>query len=178
MQTPITPKTVIKMSVTLRQRSVCKGTKLSFYLDINHNGERWTETIKEFQINKHNQTPEDKEKKLLAQQIRVKRENELIVEGHDLPNKALKKIDFIAWFGKFAASRKESCKNYYHCFQHAEKYTKGKRVSFSAITVKWLRGFSANLQENLKQNTARTYFICLYIALEEAEKQDLVRKTQ
>ena len=69
------------MGVYLREKKLEAG-QVSFYLDIYHNKKRWYEFL-EIRISKSRPSQQDKEKKRLAQEIRAKRENELIVQDND-----------------------------------------------------------------------------------------------
>ncbi|HSH67699.1 MAG TPA: Arm DNA-binding domain-containing protein [Bacteroidia bacterium] len=68
------------MGVYLREKKL-GGGQVSFYLDIYHNKRRWYEFL-EIRINKNHPTQQDKEKRRLVQEIRAKRENELIVHSN------------------------------------------------------------------------------------------------
>ena len=80
------------MGVHLREKKLGTG-QVSFYLDIYHNKKRWYEFL-DIHINKTRPTPQDKEKRRLAQEIRIKRENELIVQDSGLVDKVKRKADF------------------------------------------------------------------------------------
>ena len=80
------------MSVKLREKELSSG-KISFYLDIYHNKTRWYEFL-DIRIHKNRPSHEDKEKKRLAQEIRAKREHELIVEDNNI-QKGNKKVQDI-----------------------------------------------------------------------------------
>ena len=68
------------MGIQLREKKLGSG-QVSLYLDIYHNKKRWYEFL-DIHISKIRLTEQDKEKKLYAQQIKIKRENELIVEDN------------------------------------------------------------------------------------------------
>lgn len=162
------------MSVTLRKKFIKKETQISFRLDINHNSERWIETLGIY-INRYNQTEADREKKKIAEQIRIKREKELLVDGHGLPNKVFKRVDFMAFFYQLSQERK-TCKNYLNSYNKAVEFLSGRKMNFQAITVKWLREFKDYLLTQVSTNTAREYYIKLYATLDEAERRGLVAK--
>ena len=84
-----------------QKRLIKKGTQYSYHLDINHNGERWPEFL-EIHINRYNQTDVDREKKKIAEQIRAKREKELLIDNHGLPNHVMKRVEFIPFFKEFS----------------------------------------------------------------------------
>ena len=81
------------MGVHLREKKLGTG-QVSFYLDIYHNKKRWYEFL-EIHINKNRPSEQDKEKRRLAQEIRAKRENELIVQENGLVDKVKRKADFV-----------------------------------------------------------------------------------
>jgi hypothetical protein len=82
------------MGVKLREKQLSSG-QISFYLDIYHNKTRWYEFL-EIHINKNRPSPDDKEKKRLAQEIRTKREHELIVDDNGLQDRKKKLACFVS----------------------------------------------------------------------------------
>lgn len=64
------------MGVYLREKKVGNG-KVSYYLDIYHNKMRWYEFLK-ITVGQAHPTQQDKEKKRLANKIRIKRENAVL----------------------------------------------------------------------------------------------------
>lgn len=87
------------MPVALRTKNLKEGKK-SYYLDIYHNGERNYEFLKMY-ISPKDSKEDKKEKKLLAERIRAKREIEISSEEYDFIPSHKKKIDFILYFQKF-----------------------------------------------------------------------------
>ncbi len=87
------------MGVKLREKKMADG-KISYYLDIYHSKKRWYEFLN-IHINKTRPNEDDKEKKRLAQEIKIKRENELIVQDNGLVDKSKRKADFVEWFDNY-----------------------------------------------------------------------------
>src|ERR1035437_5850045 len=91
------------MGVYLREKKL-GGGQVSYYLDIYFNKCRWYK-FPEMRVNKNHPSAKDKEKKRLAQEIRAKRENELIVQDNGLVDKGKRKADFVQWFEQYMKDR-------------------------------------------------------------------------
>src|SRR5258706_14893377 len=92
------------MGVKLREKQLSNG-QISFYLDIYHNKIRWYEFL-EIHIHKTRPSPDDQEKRRLAQEIRSKREHELIVEDNGLLDKRKKQACFVLFFEQYIREKK------------------------------------------------------------------------
>src|SRR5436190_23692957 len=123
------------MGIHLREKKLGNG-QVSLYLDIYHNKHRWYEFL-DIHISKSKPRAEDKEKKQLAQQIKIKRENELIVEDNGLVNRQRQKADFIRWFEKYTI---EKSKNglYKRTLSYLKAYLGNRSLSFQALTPDWI----------------------------------------
>ena len=122
------------MGVYLREKKLGAG-QVSFYLDIYHNKRRWYEFL-EIKINKNHPTQQDKEKRRLVQEIRAKRENELIVQDNGLIDKGKRKVDFVVWFEKYMTDKKLNyaiIKFNYYCFKEIIMYDKTLHAISAAI---------------------------------------------
>jgi len=117
------------MSVKLREKQLKNG-QISFYLDIYHNKKRWYEFL-EIHIQKNKPCPDDKDKKRLAQEIRSKREHELIVEDNGLINKAKKHGCFVAFFEQFVREKSKAQGN--SVLSNLKRFAGGKPVPFSSL---------------------------------------------
>lgn len=98
-----------RMSVVLRKRKNSDGST-TLLLDIYHNGKRSYEFLKELKLLKPS-TPihrqENKERILLAEQIRNKREQLLQGSEYEITPSFKKQVDFVAFFRNFLDSYKK-----------------------------------------------------------------------
>ena len=159
------------MGVHLREKKLGTG-QVSFYLDIYHDKKRWYEFL-EIHINKNRPSEQDKEKRRLAQEIRAKRENELIVQGNGLVDKVKRKADFVQWFDSYVSG-----KNFNKCntatLKHLRSFADEKPISFSAVTPELIKQFMRYLLTKTGENTAADYIKKLSAAFEEAVRQDII----
>lgn len=160
------------MSVYLREKAISNG-RVSFYLDINHNGSRWTEFL-EIYTNKKRPTDHDKELRLKAKEIRAKRESQLIDQNNGLIDRSYRKADFVEWFTNYANSRPQP--QYRNTLSYLKRFQEKKPLLFQAFTPVWIRDFTNFLLPLMHNNTARQYIKSLDTALREAEKLDIIRK--
>jgi hypothetical protein len=166
-------KTYKKMGVHLREKKL-GGGQVSFYLDIYHSKRRWYEFL-EIHINKSRPSPQDKEKRRLAQEIRSKRENELIVEDNGLTDKSKRKADFTIWFEKFL-SEKPANTLYSSTLYNLRNYIGKKPLPFVVITPEWCKDFVKHLKTKVSNNTARKYAMVVFSGLEEAQRKGIIQK--
>jgi integrase len=162
-----------KMGVYLREKKLGNG-QVSFYLDIYHNKYRWYEFL-DIRINKSRPSAQDKEKKLYAQQIKIKRENELIVEDNGLINRGRQKADFVKWFEKYSIEKSHN-RLYKQTLNHLKIFLDKKPLTFQAINPEWIKSFIKHLLTKMCNNTARHYIKSMNTALKDAEKADVIRK--
>lgn len=160
------------MGVYLREKKL-GGGQVSYYLDIYHNKRRWYEFL-EIKINKSHPTPQDKEKKRLVQEIRAKRENELIVQENGLIDKGKRKADFVVWFEKYMIHKKLNYANNEKALKHLKKFLNGKPLSFGSVTPDWIKQFSRHLLTKVSHNTTIDYLKNLFTALEDAVRQEII----
>lgn len=160
------------MGVQLREKKMKSG-QVSYYLDIYHNKKRWYEFL-EIHINKNKPTDDDKEKKRLAGEIKVKRENELIVQENGLVDKSKRKGDFALWYRNYTKGRKENQENNLKTVKHLEAFLNGKTLPFSSITPDWIKDFQKYLQSKVSVNTTVDYSKNLFTALEEAVRKEII----
>jgi integrase len=158
------------MGIHLREKKLGDG-QISFYLDIYHNKKRWYEFL-DIHISKTRLTQQDKDKKRLAQEIRAKRENELIVMDNGLTDKTKRKADFVEWYTQFIKERKHSC--YRSTLIHLKAHLDGSTLPFNTITPEWIKGFTKYLLTKVSNNTAGFYIKNISAALDEAARQDII----
>ena len=130
------------MGVKLREKQLSKG-QLSLYLDIYHNKTRWYEFL-EIHINKNRPNNDDKEKKRLANEIRAKREHELIVDENGLNNRKKKLACFVVFFEEYIKQKNYNSLNEGLLF-HLKKFTGKQPVPFLKLTVNWMKDFEKHL---------------------------------
>jgi integrase len=165
-------KTEKTMGVYLREKKM-GGGQVSFYLDIYHNKTRWYEFL-EIRINKGHPLPQDKEKKRLAQEIRSKREHELIVQENGLLDRGRRKADFVSWYKTYMVERKRNYNNNLKTYKHLERYLDNKPLPFHAISPEWIKGWSKYLLTKVSHNTTIDYNKNLFTALEEAVRKEIL----
>lgn len=162
------------MGIHLREKKLGNG-QVSLYLDIYHNKHRWYEFL-DIHISKGKPSAEDKEKRQLAQQIKIKRENELIVQDNGLINRGHQKADFVRWFETYALE-KPAKSHYRLVLRYIKDYIGHRSLTFQAITPEWIKGFIMFLLTKVSNNTARDYVKSMRTALGDAERTDIIRKS-
>ncbi len=160
------------MGVQLREKKMKSG-QVSYYLDIYHNKKRWYEFL-EIHINKKRPDADDKEKKRLANEIRAKRENELIVQENGLVDKSRRKADFVSWFHVYMTDKKRNYKNNLKTYKHLERYMNGQVLPFHVITPDWIKEWSRYLLGKVSNNCTIDYNKNLFTALEEAVRKGII----
>lgn len=178
------------MSVKLREKTLSDG-RVSFYLDIYHNGKRTYDVLKIY-YNPKKPSQQDKENKRLAMEIRAKREHDLIVKDNGLIDKKAKMADFIDWLENTHIPSRGNNSQYTSALFNLKLFmgAKAKRIAgnkfeltgaipslpFAHITPQWLNAFKAFLLKRVSNNSARSYMKVLYSALKEAERIDIIPK--
>ena len=159
------------MGVKLREKSLSNG-QVSYYLDIYHNKTRWYEFL-DIRINGSRPTSEDKDKKLLAQQIRSKREHELIVDNNGLTDKKKKQACFVSFFEEYVGHRKDNsvC---HSTLYNMRLFTAGKPLSFVNVTTAWMKDFERYLLARVTNNTTLSYLKIVNAALNEAVRARII----
>ena len=160
------------MGVHLREKKLGTG-QVSFYLDIYHNKKRWYEFL-DIHISKTRPTPQDKEKRRFAQEIRVQRENELIVQNNGLIDKVKCKADFIQWFELYVKERNLRGKRNKAVLMHLRNFSNNHSIPFNTMTPELIKEFSRYLLSKVGNNTAADYIKNIFTALEEAVRQDII----
>lgn len=174
------------MGVKLREKVLSNG-QVSFYLDIYHNKKRWYEFL-EIHINKKKPSPEDKEKKRLANEIRAKRESELIVEDNGLIDKKKKLGDFVPFIEDFFAQKTHNNQLTATLFNlkiylGARPVKEGNKtvlkgtvqpLPFVKITTQWLKELERWLLGRVGNNTTLAYMKNINGALNEAVRRRII----
>jgi integrase len=160
------------MGVKVREKKLSDGRK-SLYLDIYHNGHRQYEFLEIYLTTDRQQ---NKESKLLAENIRAKRQLEMQNTDHGFTPQFKKKVDFVKYF---ETSYQEKAKtgvirdiqNYTGTLLHLKGYTGGS-VQIGSIDRKWVEGFKAYLlSKGMKQSSGNNYLNRLRAVLRIAGKE-------
>ncbi len=161
------------MGVKLREKQLSSG-QISFYLDIYHNKTRWYEFL-EIHINKNRPSQDDKEKKRLAEEIRIKREHELIVEDNGLNDKKKKLACFVKFFDDYVNER--NCNGlYFGIQQHLKKFAGKQPVPFVKVDAVWMKDLERYLLKHVSNNTTLRYLKALNGALNEAVRRRIINR--
>ena len=161
------------MGVKLREKQLKSG-QISFYLDIYHNKARWYEFL-EIHINKNRPSPDDKEKKRLAQEIRTKREHELIIDDNGLNDRKKKLTCFVKYFENYANARGK-VGIYSGSLANLKKFAGKQPVPFTKVNSTWLKEFEKYLLTHISNNTTINYFKAITGALNEAVSDKIINR--
>jgi integrase len=168
----INTKKTKTMGIHLREKKLGNG-QVSFYLDIYHNKKRWYEFL-DIHISRSRPSQQDKDKKRLAQEIRAKRENELIVQDNGLVDRVKRKADFVQWFELYINGKNPLNKSNQATLKHLKKYAGEKPLPFNAVTSESIKDFAKYLLTKVGENTVADYIKKLSAALEEAVRRDII----
>ena len=160
------------MSVTLREKTI-NGGKVSLYLDVNHNGQRWPEFLK-IHVNKKKPTEDDKEKRRMANEIRTKRENELLCQDNGLTDRGKTKVDFIVWFENYMKERGLNNTHNHNTLRHVRLFSEGQPLPFYKINVAYIKGLTKYLLMHVSNNTTIHYLKNVSCALDDAMRNDFI----
>jgi len=159
------------MKVALRKRQRKGSKKEMLFLDYRLNGKRTFEYIG---ISYDPRNVQDKKaKKLLAENIRAKRELDLNNSEHGFIPHFKKKANYIEYFKRLAEEKND--KAWKHTLIHLTKYTGGS-VQFFGITEEWLDSFKNYLltTAGLSKNTSGTYFAKVKASLNQAVRDKII----
>ncbi len=177
-------------TVTLRMRSIKKGTQQSFYLDY-YPGYRDESTMK---VQRHetigiyiftrpkNQRERDYNERMTekAEAIRCRRYESIVNERYDFFDREKEKASFLAWFKKKADAKNVKWQNVY---KHFEKFSEGK-CTFGEINVDLCNRFKEYLynasqtihtDQKLHVNTISGYWSTFRAALHTAYREHRIK---
>jgi integrase len=173
------------MKVTLRQRN--KNGRIALYLDIYNNGKRNNEYLRMYLVDKP-RTKEDRSlnnKTMdLAENIRAKRQIELLSGNYGFPDKEKENSSFVTYFELLAEKRNKSLGNYGNwlsALKHLKEW-KNSDARFSDIDSQWLEDLKHYLihevkmksEKNLSKNSCVSYFNKIRVALKQAVKDGII----
>jgi integrase len=161
------------MAVELREKQLTNG-RVSFYLDVYHNQKRWYEFLG-IRVNKKKVTEEDREKRRLAQEIRAKREHELIVQDNGLLDKRRKQGDFVVFFEQYIES-KQFNSHRRSTLMWLKEFTCHKSLPIARVTTDWMKSFEKFLLARVSVNTTLNYLININGALNELVRLQVISK--
>ena len=159
------------MGVKLREKKLKNG-QVSFYLDIYHNKRRWYEFL-EIHIQKGKLLQEDKDKKRLAQEIRAKREHELIVDDNGLIDKRKKQACLIQFFEHYMQDGHNLTVNQGMLYQ-LKLFTDNKAFPFSKLSPYWFKEVEKFLLGRVSNNSAQRYINSLVSVINEAVRRKII----
>ena len=161
------------MGVKLREKQLSSG-QISFYLDIYHNKTRWYEFL-DIHIHKNRASQDDKEKKRLAQEIRAKREHELIVEDNGLNDRKKKLACFVLFFEDYVKERNNNGL-YFGILRNLQKFAGKQPVPFAKLSAVWMKDLERYLLKRVSNNTTLRYLKALNGALNEAVRRRIINR--
>ncbi len=161
------------MGVKLREKQLSSG-QISYYLDIYHNKARWYEFL-EIHINKNRPSSDDKEKKRLAQEIRSRREHELIVQDNGLQDRKKKLGCFVRFFEDYTKEKKH--KGIYNSvLGNLKKYMGKQPLPFAKISAEWMKEFENDLLKRVSNNSTLRYMEAITCVLNEAVRRKIITR--
>lgn len=161
------------MGVKLREKKMKNG-QISLYLDIYHNKVRWYEFL-DIHIQKNKASPEDKEKRNLALQIKTKREHDLIVEDNSLQDRKKKMSCFLTFCVDYC-NEKANSGPYSTLQKHIKVFVGKKSLTFVQITNVWIKEFQKYLLTKVSHNTTLNTIAILKCVLTEAIRQRIINR--
>ena len=160
-------------SIVKLRKKVLKNGKLSLYLDFHYKGKRNYEFLKIY-ITKEPITKAERDSNkanlAIAQQIRNLREQEIFSGLYGVNAGYKTNAYFLEFFENHAINMQTSEKNrgvWFSALQHLKHFC-NKGPTFKQIDDQWLEDLKAYLLDNVKQNTAYTYFNKVRAALRVA----------
>jgi len=164
------------MSVKLRTKILSSGKK-SFYLDIYIDGQRHYEFLKIY-IEKGDK--DLKEKKMLAERIRAKRELEVQSEEYGFVPKHRKNIDFLVFYQNFIDSYNKKDKRLVrYSMEKLKLMIQKEKLPIRNVTPKLCEeyaSFLTNPENGLKGETPYNYWTKFRRVIKEAIKEGIIRK--
>ncbi|WP_020402106.1 site-specific integrase [Gracilimonas tropica] len=160
------------MGIKIREKDLKSGKK-SLYLDIYHKGKRNYEFLKIGHLT--GDKNKDEEIRDKAKAIKAKRELQIFNETYDFDKKDddLLFTDFMQIIAD--EFEKKGNRNVSTVLFHVREFGKDD-ISFRGVDEKWIKGFKDYLLDEVKQSTARTYFLVLQSVINKAVKKGHLKK--
>ncbi len=168
------------MSIKIRKKTI-KGGKKSLFLDIYHEGERKYEFLKLYiwaTPDTPEQKAENKEALKLANNIRAKRELEVVGNANGIIPDFKKKVDFFDYSENFLDKNKHKS-TYRDCkstVRHFKDYLGKDKIGIHVIDIQLIEGFRDYLfnDAGLKGATPFMYFARFKTIFKEMDKEGLL----
>lgn len=174
--------------VTLRERKLKDG-RISLMLDIYIQGVRDVKSLKIYLLPEKGNAAikaQNKEKRLKAEIIRIKKENELIDTNYGLPRLKNSNFTFLDYFKKIKETKKGSLGNYGNwdsAYKILCKYYNNKDVKLINLTTQdlsdikeyILNNYKTKSHKRLSQNAASSYFNKIRICLNQAFEDGIIK---
>ena len=126
-------------------------------------------------IHKNRPSNDDKEKKRLVQEIRAKREHELIVEDNGLNDRKKKLACFVLFFEDYVKER-NSNGLYFGILQRLKKFAGKQPVPFAKLSAVWMKDLERYLLKHVSNNTTLRYLKAMNGALNEAVRRRIINR--
>lgn len=161
------------MSVKLREK-LMKDRSSSLYLDIYYQGKRKYEFLNIHLSNRRKFGEGDKEKREIAEKLRIKRENELLnQEKVTFSNK--NNDNFYNYYEKFINQKQTRHTHWKPLKVHIQDFSGNVEfLSFKDITEDWLLDFQQHLLIKLSNNTVLKYLILTSSVLDDAKIEGII----
>ena len=163
-------KTPYIHSVKLREKTLQSGNK-SLYLDIYlGKNKRYYEFLGIYYNPKN--IADKRQKKHIAEELRVKKELEIISNDYGIIPAHNKRINFVDYFNKLVNEKPKTEKAWKNTLIYLKNFT-NNHIKFNAINDLWLEDFKSYLLTQVSSNTAHTYFSKIKAALNLAFKNKI-----
>ena len=174
------------MKITIREKLLKTGD-ISLYLDIYNKGKREYEfldlrIVSESNIRKLDKSlrteirDRNKDIYIIANQIKAKREYDIIAMNNNLPNKNKLNLSIYDLIDKIIESKEKinTSKNYLRVKQTLLKFTNKDFLPFKEITNEFNLNYQKYLNENYKPNSSNLIYSCFVSIMREAKKQGFI----
>ncbi|WP_159798886.1 site-specific integrase [Flavobacterium sp. MK4S-17] len=166
------------MTVTIRKRKLKEG-RYALYLDLYAHQNQWQENLKLYLENEKGNPAKkqmNKQTYAIAERIQTERLYQLQndIFGFKKPEKTYR--TFNEYFLDLVAERERTGVNLvsWECvYKHLNKFNSS--ILFTDLTVRYLEEFKSKLLNNLKPNSASSYFNILKGSIHEAYRRGLIK---
>jgi len=162
------------MGVKLREKTMKDGSS-SLYLDIYHEGKRKYDFLNIHLSNKRKFSKEDKEKRELAERLRIKKDRDLFEKEIVSFDKKKSEENFYTFFNKVIKEENKTYAYWGKLLKKIKQFSeKNENLKFSSITEDWIIEFQKYLLKTNSANTGFLYMRCLIYILKEAKRKNII----